>query len=982
MVGAPKKRNARIIALSSDEDEDAPSTTPPIPSKLNRIDRQDPNIASLPSRVKADEQATVNTQSSVILLDSTPETSPQKPASKVSKGKLVQEANGKPIHSFFNATNHKRQLKRASPEKETAGVEKKEEVDDVIQDEPSEDEAMPMKKARAPGPKLLARTKRTRSEYEDIESRAPQLPASQKFLKTAERSRVRTPSITAGKESHDPRPWVEKYGPLDLDDLVVHKKKVADVKKWVEEALQGQRYRRLLVLKGPAGSGKTATTSLLSATLGFELVEWRNPAAADFLSSDYVSAGAQFEDFLGRSSKFGSLDFATTDETREGTFIATDMSKKADTQIILIEEFPTIISRATPVLQNFRNTILQSLAVNNGAGSGQSASSVNPIVMVISESTTSSASNPSEDFTAHRLLGTEILNHPAATVIEFNPVAPTFITRALNMTLEKHSRVTGTRYNPSTSIIQKLSEIGDVRNAISTLEFLCLQMNSSVTAPSTQVKSKTRSRSSKGNATASDEAALSILSLRESTLGLFHAVGKVVYNKRTHPASPPSVPIPPHSAHLARPFASDVDPTTLIDETGTDTSTFLASLHENYLLSCFDPGGDSEATLDAVNDCLDALCDADLLSASSSPFSSSNHNSSGGRTDEIRQSDIAFHLAVRGILRALPHPVKRQAPPPNLLIPHASSASATQRPPHPRKRAADMAAHKMYYPQGLKLWRARDEVQGLLDDFAVRALDGRLDAQVRGDLLARKGRLRAHPPPRFVTFLLKTQMQAQAQPFMQKSRPGEENKEGTTTTTTNAINNNTLPVAIGSGHSARREMLLERLPYLARILQGGGGSAFSSSSCSSATAATTITTTTTLPPHTSSHTFTTTTFPRLHATSSPTMTKSSTTPSSKTATSVAITTTPTTSTSALQRQIERITRFTGLLRGTDDDEENDEEDDDHGSGGGRARAREAEVKGARAGTGAGTGTDGLGFGLGLDEGVQGLVLSDDDIVDD
>lgn len=41
-------------------------------------------------------------------------------------------------------------------------------------------------------------------------------------------------------EMTDRRPWSEKYAPFDIDQLAVHKKKVADVREWLSAALSGR----------------------------------------------------------------------------------------------------------------------------------------------------------------------------------------------------------------------------------------------------------------------------------------------------------------------------------------------------------------------------------------------------------------------------------------------------------------------------------------------------------------------------------------------------------------------------------------------------------------------------------------------------------------------------------------------------------------------------------------------------------------------
>ena len=52
--------------------------------------------------------------------------------------------------------------------------------------------------------------------------------------------------------SQDDRLWVDKYEPQSLQDLVVHKRKVDDVRRWLEEAFteKGRSKHRV----GPSSS--------------------------------------------------------------------------------------------------------------------------------------------------------------------------------------------------------------------------------------------------------------------------------------------------------------------------------------------------------------------------------------------------------------------------------------------------------------------------------------------------------------------------------------------------------------------------------------------------------------------------------------------------------------------------------------------------------------------------------------------------------
>lgn len=63
---------------------------------------------------------------------------------------------------------------------------------------------------------------------------------SKRFLiaSGSDRSRQSTPN---GPEEPDRRPWAQRFAPADLDELAVHKRKVSDVQKWLEEAFSGRR---------------------------------------------------------------------------------------------------------------------------------------------------------------------------------------------------------------------------------------------------------------------------------------------------------------------------------------------------------------------------------------------------------------------------------------------------------------------------------------------------------------------------------------------------------------------------------------------------------------------------------------------------------------------------------------------------------------------------------------------------------------------
>lgn len=408
---------------------------------------------------------------------------------------------------------------------------------------------------------------------------------------------------------------------------------------------------------------------------------------------------SQFEEFLARGDRFGGLDLDDASEASgdRGT-------QAGNRRILLVEEFPTVLSRASSSLTAFRTSLQRYLAASTGEGGAWHP----PIVMIVSETLLSSVSSISDNLTVHRLLGPTLYNHPSTTIIDFNSIAPTYMQRALRAILDKEARASQRAQIPGPAVIDQISEIGDIRSAVSSLEFLCLKGDQA----GKWGGSRTKSKKSRGDTplTPMEQESLKLVSQREASLGMFHAVGKIVYNKRLDPSLVPEdiTVLPPPPDHLSahrRVKVSQVAVNDLVDETGTDIPTFLCALHENYPPSC-----DGDHFTDNLNACIESLSDSDILSASRRPAQGARSAIGVGAAsmtasvDMLRQDEISFQVAARGLLFALPYPVKRRL----------TSVDG-------RSRAGD--AHKMLYPSLLRLWRKTEEVEGLVDQWMKHLLD-------------------------------------------------------------------------------------------------------------------------------------------------------------------------------------------------------------------------------------------------------------------
>ncbi|KAK1600173.1 Rad17 cell cycle checkpoint protein [Colletotrichum navitas] len=785
-MAPPAKRRRRNVVESDDEDDQQPKTNTLTNFLLSSPAKSDGRGASVsPSPTKPKPRVAYNTRAvaTPAVFQSrngqsnkgtkSPSTSPEKFKGKQQKRvKVDDKGRNGDLMTLFSKQASKTGARPAAASGTVP-------LDDIVSDPISEEDDVAEQKASTSS--IVGQNARKRFRDSTPISSSATAGSSQKFLKP-----LRPMKPAALDDDDDLRPWSERFGPLNLDELAVHKRKVADVRKWLEDVVGGRLRQRLLLLKGAAGSGKTTAMRLLAKDMGYELLEWRNPTNTLGAHLGYTSASAQFQEFLSRGGKFGQLD---TDVPTEVPRPASEKSASAG-KIILIEEFPNTFSRSSTALSSFRSTLLEYLAANTPSlttfGRRSPSEPITPVVLIVSETLLTTTSASADSFTAHRLLGPEILRHPGTRVIEFNTIAPTLLAKALELVVLKEARKSGRKRTPGPQVLKRLGEIGDIRSAISSLEFMCLKGDQDADWGAKVALSKQSKGAKAGiSLTKGEEETLELISQREASLGIFHAVGKVVYNKRdeTPSASNAAERLPSYIAHHSRPKPSEVSVDTLMDETGTDTQTFISALHENYMFSCETvPPFDASTPLDYVNGCIEHLSESDLLLPSRDSFFGGRGSSASFGKDSgshvLRQDEIAFQVAVRGMLFSLPSPVKRKA-----------STGA---------KGAD--AFKMFYPTSIKLWRTKEEFEALVDVWSTKLMKGEETAPRRS---LTEGASAFRRPKQTDAGNWVADRQSKPKPANEKAK----------------ADSNVAPL-LSLGSAARREMLLERLPYMASIVRG------------------------------------------------------------------------------------------------------------------------------------------------------------------
>ncbi|KAI9441232.1 Rad17-domain-containing protein [Lactarius indigo] len=384
------------------------------------------------------------------------------------------------------------------------------------------------------------------------------------------------------EEIPDDRLWADKYEPRSLGDLAVHKRKVDDVRRWLVEAFSEQgrsERRRLLILTGPAGSGKTATLRVLAHEMKVEIIEHKTHVNTVQVSTFSEPSTCRSSTPLSKSAKMesgiaNSPDVFATFLARAGAY--TSIFTSARQKLVLVEDLPNILHPT--VRARFHDALRTHV---------ERGPSVAPVVLVVSdaglcvEASSNGSSSRDVVIDARAVVPPGLPTH-LFTEIRFNPIAPTLLASALK-------RVTAlANVRLSQSILNSVVEGagGDVRSAIMTLEFTCARSASW----------KQSGRSNVGSIVSTTQ--------KENALLLFHLIGKIMYNKRKgdpHPKSasakdisreraldrilndPP--PLPPWLATEER-RTSRVDVNLLYASTPVDASLFGLYVHQNYTQYC------------------------------------------------------------------------------------------------------------------------------------------------------------------------------------------------------------------------------------------------------------------------------------------------------------------------------------------------------------------------------------------------------------
>ena len=247
MPPPPAKRRKHLVVHDSEDEASSPpnpqrtidltvsSTAKP---KSRHTSKSDQSRSSISSRLRNRPNSNVAWSVSSSTLWSPP-SSPERDQVKAPRNQKSL-ANGS-LHTFFDTTTSTRS--EAKPVKREASLPpavEAEEQEDAIEDDSLDEEAYKLPATQEKAKLVLDRRKPLQEQTQTKAlSTSPRkaINVSQKFVTVGKPKASKEDSTQielAPSKSVDARPWAERYGPKSLDELMVHKKKVADVKGWLE----------------------------------------------------------------------------------------------------------------------------------------------------------------------------------------------------------------------------------------------------------------------------------------------------------------------------------------------------------------------------------------------------------------------------------------------------------------------------------------------------------------------------------------------------------------------------------------------------------------------------------------------------------------------------------------------------------------------------------------------------------------------------
>lgn len=340
---------------------------------------------------------------------------------------------------------------------------------------------------------------------------------------------------TLNAHAHTTETWVDVYANISAQTgLLVSARKAKEVKEWLTQALQGTA-PRLLILSGPPGCGKSSAIRTISRDLSCAVNSWTAP----HVGSRGISA-ALLQDFhaFAVGTRYSSLTV--------GDHRCEAHKSSNERHILLVEDFPVTSSD----MQHFREDLRRTLR-------SAATYSPHPTVIILSDSARSVASS------VRLLLGAQLL--------ECSDIASINIPAATDAMMKKRLRevlaIEGFTVSQKCLETVVASVAGDCRAALNCLQFSSMSSTSG-SRSARGFKTSGRTRNGTVPKRARPHPPISVACIEDvsmdGSLGIFHAISKILNNKRNEDGT------------------SKYDVESLLGDAKADPSSFIEFLHHNY----------------------------------------------------------------------------------------------------------------------------------------------------------------------------------------------------------------------------------------------------------------------------------------------------------------------------------------------------------------------------------------------------------------
>ncbi|VEU21559.1 DEKNAAC102616 [Brettanomyces naardenensis] len=308
--------------------------------------------------------------------------------------------------------------------------------------------------------------------------------------------------------------WSEKYTPTSAADLCINKQKLDQVRDHIMQMIAGKSSDRILILTGPSGSGKSSTAKALAEEVLCERLGSANLDGNSVFFDDIDNApdtDSRYPHVIEYTNRTTSTSKLTSSVSYFSEFLEQcKLLTLGNEKCIVVEELPNLYHQET--LLSFRLAILKWIELDSKVR-------LPPLILCVTEFDSDDdhyrgSFTLEATFKLETVFGRKLLQYEDRGWhrIKFNQVARRFLKQALRRVVSGESE--NFRSIPKGVVakeLEELSQTGDIRNSIITLEYWCRFLY-----PVTGKESST-----------------SILG-KENGLNIFHSIGKIIYGTQ-HP---------------------------------------------------------------------------------------------------------------------------------------------------------------------------------------------------------------------------------------------------------------------------------------------------------------------------------------------------------------------------------------------------------------------------------------------------------------